>query len=225
MTILEKILIKMKLLRKIKSTYQFYTLEGIEKGHQKTTYRGVPCIKCPFDYVMYQMIINEIKPDLLIEIGTNHGGSALYLADLMDSIGKGQIHTIDIDDRSYAEAKKHPRIKFFHNGWESYDVNEAKAFKNILVIEDSSHEFENTLNAINKFSFLVTPGSYLIVEDGIIDALGWTEAYNGGPVKAIKKFLTAHHEFRIDDRWINMFGEDATFNTKGYLKRINDTAN
>ena len=38
-----------------------FGLEGINRGHHKTTYRGIPCIKCPFDYVTYQMIINEIQ--------------------------------------------------------------------------------------------------------------------------------------------------------------------
>lgn len=197
-----------------------YTLSGLEKGHHKITYRGVPCIKCPFDYVMYQMIINDVRPDLIIEIGTNHGGSAYYMADIMNSIGKGVIHTIDIDDRSYPDVKKHTRIKFFQNGWENYDLNQAREYEKIMVIEDASHEYRNTLAAISRFSNLVTIGSYLIVEDGIIDALGWTEQYNGGPVRAIEDFLELHSEFEIDSKWINMFGKDATFNTKGYLKKI-----
>jgi cephalosporin hydroxylase len=197
-------------------------LAGLERGHQKITYKSVPCIKCPFDYVMYQMIINEIKPDLLIEIGTNHGGSALYMADIMDSIGKGKIHTIDIDDRSYTEAKAHSRISFFHEGWENYDMDLTKGFQKIMVIEDASHEYKNTLQAIERFAPVVTKDSYLIVEDGIIDALGWTEDYNGGPVKAIKEFLPKHPEFQIDYKWINMFGENATFNTLGYLLKTND---
>jgi cephalosporin hydroxylase len=206
--------------KKSKKEMVAYRLDGLEKGHHKITYKGVPCIKCPFDYVIYQMILNEVKPDLLIEIGTNNGGSALYLADLMDNIGKGEIHTIDIDDRVFPEAKGHSRIKFFHNGWESYDFSLVGKFQKILVIEDASHEYENTLLAIEKFSSIVSVGSYLIVEDGIIDALGWTSEYNGGPVKAIKEFMKSHSEFQIDYKWINMFGDNATFNTMGYLKKI-----
>ncbi|MCR4306656.1 MAG: hypothetical protein NUV42_01675, partial [Candidatus Yonathbacteria bacterium] len=61
----------------------------ISDGHFHVTYRGISAIRCPFDYVMYQMIISELKPDLVIEIGTNHGGGALYIADLMDKIGEG----------------------------------------------------------------------------------------------------------------------------------------
>jgi cephalosporin hydroxylase len=213
----------MNLFRKKENTQATtYSLEGLERGHQKMTYKDVPCIKCPFDYVIYQMILNEIKPDLLIEIGTNHGGSALYMADLMDAIGKGTIHTIDIDDRSYTTAKAHSRITFFHEGWENYDMELTNGYQTILVIEDASHEYKNTLQAIERFAPVVTKGSYLIVEDGIIDALGWTEQYNGGPVKAIKEFLPDHPEFEIDYKWINMFGEDATFNTFGYLLKSKD---
>jgi cephalosporin hydroxylase len=102
-----------------------YSLKGIVKGHHLMTYRGVPCIKCPFDYVIYQMILNEVRPDLIIEVGTNCGGSALYLADILENIGGGEIHTIDIDDRAYDLVKKNQRIKFFHNGWEGYDVENA----------------------------------------------------------------------------------------------------
>ena len=40
-------------------------------GHFGYTYRGVNCVKCPFDYALYQMLITEVKPDLIIEIGTH----------------------------------------------------------------------------------------------------------------------------------------------------------
>lgn len=198
-----------------------YPLKGIVKGHHLMTYRGVPCIKCPFDYVIYQMILNEVRPDLIIEVGTNNGGSALYLADILENIGGGEIHTIDIDDRAYDLVKKNRRIKFFHNGWEGYDIENAKGFQKILVIEDGSHEFESTLGALRKLGHLVSEGSYLIVEDGIVDALGQSEIFGGGPVKAIKNYLKNNTDFLIDGRWINMFGKSATFNTIGYLKKIN----
>ncbi|MEY4739857.1 MAG: hypothetical protein RLZZ05_1241 [Bacteroidota bacterium] len=198
-----------------------YSLKGIVKGHHLMTYRGVPCIKCPFDYVIYQMILNEVRPDLIIEVGTNCSGSALYLADILENIGGGEIHTIDIDDRAYDLVKKNKRIKFFHNGWEGYGVENTKGFQKILIIEDGSHQFQSTLGALNKLGHLVTKGSYLIVEDGIVDALGQSDDFDGGPVKAIKQYLKNNTDFLIDDQWINMFGKSATFNTMGYLKKLN----
>lgn len=197
-----------------------FSLEGIDKGHHKVTYKGVPCIKCPFDYVLYQMIIDEVKPDLIIEIGTNKGGSTLYLADLLELQGKGVIHSIDITDGCSQPVKDHPRIALFHQGWENYDLTVVSKYSKVLVIEDASHYYQSTLGAIQKFSKVVTPGSYLIVEDGIIDDLGLKKEYQGGPVKAIEEFLISNSAFEIDPKWVNFFGTSATFNTKGYLKRI-----
>jgi cephalosporin hydroxylase len=196
------------------------TINGIDKGHHNTTYRGVSCKKSPFDYVIYQMIIEEVKPDLIIEIGSFKGGSAFYLADLLELHGKGEIHTIDIEDRIDDRVKDHKRIKFFAKGWENYDLGLVKDFKSVLVIEDGSHEYQDTLQAMIKFSTAVSRGSYLIIEDGIIDELGLSGEYNGGPVKAIKKFLGENKHFEIAYNWADFFGKNATFNTIGYLKRI-----
>ena len=65
-----------------------FSVRSVIKGHYKVTYRGVPAQKCPFDYVMYQMIIHQVKPDLIIEVGTNCGGGSMYLADLLELEGK-----------------------------------------------------------------------------------------------------------------------------------------
>lgn len=210
------------ILKKIKKLFYkeiSYSLKGIYNGHHQITYRGVPCIKCPFDYVTYQMILDEVKPDLIIEIGTNKGGSALYLADLMGIMGNGQIHSIDIQDEAFDLVRKHPRIKLFLEGWEKYDLELAKNFETILVIEDSSHVYENTLQAIQKFAPLVSPDSYLIVEDGIIDAMGWAKSYGGGPVKAINEFLEKNKDFQQVEKRENFYGKNSTFNTKGFLRR------
>lgn len=197
--------------------FDTYTLE---RGHHKLLYKDVPIIKCPFDYVIYQMILWEVKPDLIIEIGTNRGGSALYFADLLDIIGHGEIHTIDIEDMACAEVKKHPRIKFFKEGYQHYDLKNAEGFEKIIVIEDGSHTYGDVIETISKFSSVVNKDSYLIVEDGIIDKLGWKRKYNGGPNKAIKEFILGNKNYIIDRKWCDLFGINATFNTNGFLKKI-----
>lgn len=196
------------------------TVDSIFQGHHQVTYKGVKAIRCPFDYVMYQMIITDLKPDLVIEIGTNMGGGALYIADIMQLIDHGVIHSIDIQKQSDSLLDNHPRIRLFTEGWEKYDTGLAKGFNKILVIEDASHMYKNTLDALKKFAPLVTKDSYLIVEDGIINELGMEKEYEGGPLKAIREFLSSHKNFTIDRKWCDMFGTNATFNVNGYLKRI-----
>lgn len=190
-------------------------------GHQQVTYKGIKAIRCPFDYVMFQMIVSEVRPDLIIEIGTNHGGSALYLADLMMVNGiDGEIHSIDINSNALENVKSNPRIKLFTTGWEDYDLNLTKKFKTILVIEDAAHTYSCTIGAIKKFAPVVSVGSYLIVEDGIVNELGKAKQFEGGPLKALREFLPAHQEFIVDRKWCDMFGRNATFNVNGYLKKI-----
>jgi len=198
------------------------SIESIDKGHHQVAYRGVKAIRCPFDYVMYQMIISEVKPDLIIEIGTRIGGGAFYMADLLDSIGKGVIHTIDIVDEVSSKVKQHERIQFFTDGWANYDLGLVKGYDKILIIEDASHMYVDTIGVLNKFYPIVSKGSYLIVEDGIINELGLEKKYDGGPLRAIREFLPEHPEFIVDRKWCDMFGKNATFNVNGYLKKIND---
>jgi cephalosporin hydroxylase len=196
------------------------SIQSIYKGHFNVKYRGVSAVRCPFDYVIYQMIIHELKPDLVIEIGTNKGGGALYIADLMDLMGHGEVHTIDIVSDHEKVVEEHPRIKMFFNGCANYDLHLAAPFKNIIVIDDSSHTYENTLSALNKFGPIITMNSYFIVEDGIIEELGLEKDFGGGPLRAIEEFLADNSNFVIDRKWTDFFGRNATFNVNGYLKRI-----
>lgn len=197
-----------------------FDYKTIDKGHHKVTYRGVKAQRSPFDYVIYQMIISEVQPDLIIEIGTNFGGGALYMADILNNLGKGVVHSIDITDKCPEIVKTHPRIKLFHEGFEKYDMGLAKPYEKILVIEDASHMYEDTLSAINKFCSLVSKDSYLIVEDGIVDKLGASKEYHGGPCKAIREFLPQHPEFEVDRSWCDFFGKNATNNVNGFLKKV-----
>ena len=198
-----------------------FNVNTLYEGHYNVTYRGIKAIKCPFDYVMYQMLIFELKPDLIIEIGTNLGGTTLYFSDLLSTIGKGEVHTIDIiKDQSDKSLDSNPRIKQFTDGYQDYDLALTKGYDTILVIEDGSHSYHDTREAIKKFAPVVTKNSYLIVEDGIITELNMKKAFGGGPLKAINEFLAVNDDFIIDRRWCDMFGANATFNVNGYLKKI-----
>jgi len=193
----------------------------IVKGHHKFKYRGISTLKCPFDYALYQMIITDIQPDLLIEIGTNAGGSALYYADLMEVMGKGIVHTIDIEDKTDSNPliSNHPRITRFLEGYQNYDLNLTKNFKTIMVIDDGSHHYKHVLDALNIFGKIVTKDSYYIVEDGCVTWMGVDSNYDGGPLRATTEFVP-DSDFIVDTELCDFFGFGATFNPSGYLKKI-----
>ena len=202
------------------STGHHFRLAGINLGHFKVHYKGIKAIKCPFDYVLYQMLVWSVQPDLIIEIGTNEGGGALYLADLLELTGKGEVHTIDMaTNNENAALHKHPRIKIYKEGYERYDTSALGSYKKIMVIEDASHMYEDSLAALRKFSPFVGSGSYYIVEDGIVTELGRAKEFNGGPQRAVREFMQGNNEFTIDRSYCDFFGKNATFNVNGYLKK------
>ncbi len=205
------------------------SLQTLFKAQFAVTYRGVAALRCPFDYVIYQMIVAEVKPDLIIEIGTNEGGGAYYLADLQTLLGGAAVHTIDILNAVNPIVLRHPKIKFFGSGWQGYDLEkETAGFRNILVIDDGSHTYEDTLSCLKKFTPKVALNSYFIVEDGIVSDLRDKQLltaeqfsqYNGGPLRAIKEYLETDNSLIIDKKWSNLFGKNATFNVDGYLKKV-----
>ena len=196
-------------------------VKNIELGHLNTKYRGIDFYKSPFDYVIYQMIINEIQPDLILEIGTFKGASSLYFADLFDIIGKGEVHTINVIDQiEFDVIRNHKRIKFFLDGFEGYDIDNLNNFNKILIIDDGSHKSDDVINAFNKFKDFVSLESYYIIEDGILSELGYDNDYSGGPLKVIDQILSENTNYIIDRKWCDFYGRNTTFNPNGYLKRI-----
>ena len=205
-------------LPKIRSRY--YRLRPVVLGHHCYTYRGVIARKSPFDLELYQLLVHEVRPDLIIEVGTNYGGGALYLADLLDNLGNGVVHTIDIQDHGVPDVVAgHPRIARFLSGWSEYPLEAAKGFDRVIVIDDGSHEFADVLGAMRRLSVLVTPGSYYVVEDGMLKAMGWARKYHGGPLRAIKAFVSENPSFEVDRRYCDFFGFNATFSPDGFLRK------
>jgi cephalosporin hydroxylase len=59
---------------------------------EQVTWLGVPVLKYPTDLLVYEEMIYEVKPDVILDIGTARGGSALYFATLRahrKSLGTG----------------------------------------------------------------------------------------------------------------------------------------
>jgi cephalosporin hydroxylase len=88
------------------------------------------------------------------------------------------------------------------------------------VVEDSAHTLEACTAALDFFGRHLLPGEYLVIEDGVLDDLGVTARYGGGPNAAIAEYLAAKPSvFEIAAGYCDMFGHNATYNPNGYLKK------
>jgi len=193
--------------------------QGAGAIFDKTRWMNFPCLKCPLDLWVYQEIINDIEPDLILETGTHSGGSALFMAHVLDAIGKGEIISIDIRD-AY-KRPQHPRIKYVTGSSSDPDlvasVVKGRPAECRMVILDSDHTKAHVEKELRLFAPLVSLNSYLIVEDTNINGHPTYPSFGPGPFEAVEDFLAAHNNF-IVDRTREKFL--MTFNPMGYLKRI-----
>jgi len=187
------------------------------RGGMNTKWMGTEMGKYPNDLLIYQEIIFETKPDVIIECGTDKGGSALFLAHILDIMGHGEVITIDIDNKS---PPQHKRIKYLIGKSTSdkifQKVKEAVPGKRVMVILDSDHDKGNVLNELNLYNNLVSEGCYLIVEDSNINGHPIHKNFGAGPMEALKEFLETNNDFEIDKNCERLL---ITSNPNGYLKK------
>lgn len=190
----------------------------------RSTWFGVRALKCPTDFWMYQEILFEQKPDVIVEIGTRFGGTTLALAHLCDLLGRGRVIGIDLSHDGVPDiVRRHSRIRLVDgDACALYGKvrNMVLEGERVLVIEDSSHTFDNTLAVLRTYSPLVPPGGYFIVEDSICHH-GLSEGPKPGPYEAIDAFIAENSEFEID-RSREAFL--LTWNPKGFLRRRDDVS-
>lgn len=188
-----------------------------------TYWMGMRVMKAPSDLWVYQEILHEIKPDLVLEAGTAFGGSALYLANLFDVVGKGRIITVDLEERKGNPVPSHGRIRYLRGSSVEPRILEqmreaASGAQTVLVILDSDHSKDHVLAELEAYAPLVSEGSYLIVEDSNVGGHPTYPEFGPGPMEAIEEFLTteAGRLFEVDRSREKFY---LTFNPKGYLRR------
>ena len=184
----------------------------------ESTYFGIRTLKNPNDIWVYQEIIFATKPDVIVEIGIYNGGSTLYFAHLFDLIGKGRVIGIDLTHETVpSQVKQHKRITLLEgDACAIFDKVRAMISpgERVLVIEDSSHTYDNTLQVLRKFSPLIRPGDYFIVEDSICYH-GLDTGFYPGPYEAVKTFMQENADFTVDRSKEFLI----TWNPMGYLRR------
>jgi cephalosporin hydroxylase len=159
---------------------------------------GVPVIKSPNDLWMMQQIMAEVRPDYVVEAGTYLGGSALWFADVMDALElppESKVITIDIEDMASRAARFdvwRRRVEFIHGSSTGPEVvariAERVRGRKVIVALDSDHSRDHVLAELRAYAPLVSPGSYLVVEDTELDG---SPGLPLGPMAASRDFLAS----------------------------------
>lgn len=203
----------------VQSFHELYYQAGDRGGTWKNTFwMGVPIAKCPLDLWIYQEILFEVRPAAIVECGTFRGGSALYLAHLCDLLGHGRVLTIDVANLAHVY---HPRLtRLIGSSVDASIMRQVREWATaqapVLVILDSDHKAEHVLQELRMYGPLVTPGSYLIVEDTNINGHPVRADFGAGPMEAVQAYLAEEGSFAVDPSREKLF---ITFNPNGYLRK------
>lgn len=190
--------------------------------HGMTYFENIPILKNPMDLWVYQDIIWDLQPTLIIETGTAYGGSALYFARQLDKLGRGAVISIDI--APHEALPTHDRITYVRGSSTDLIIAEAveacaKTHPRVMVILDADHSQEHVLTELGLYAPLVSVNQFLVVEDTNINGRPVPIDWKGGPGPgpAVDAWLPAHPEFMSDllaERYL------LTHHPHGWLRRV-----
>lgn len=202
---------------------------------QRYSYRfswlGQPLIQLPEDVIRLQEVIWRLQPDVIIETGTAHGGTAVFMAGLCTLAGRGRVISVDIeiraDNRAAIEAHPlHDRITLIEGNSTAPDIvqkvmAEVRKGETVFVHLDSNHTYAHVTGELEAYATLVTAGSYIVATDGVMRDLhdvpgGHAEWKTDNPAAAAEDFAARHPEFVIEPP-PRPFDESATAFDHTYL--------
>jgi len=207
------------------STAEHFHRLYYDAGEQGRTWKdtfwfGVPIWKCPLDLWVYQELVHELAPDLIVETGTAYGGSGLFFATLCEAKGRGSVISIDIGD--WPDRPRHRRLTYITaSSTDSAVIDRvaelALGCSTVLVVLDSDHSYDHVLAELRAYGPLVTPGSYLVCEDTNINGHPVYEDFGAGPMEAVEQFLKERSDFKVDRSREKFL---VTFNPGGWLRKV-----
>lgn len=188
---------------------------------------GVPTLQHPFDAWITQEIVAEARPERIVECGSFCGGSAAMWALLAEQlVPEARVIAIDVEDRMRGARELdvfRRKVDFLRGS--SIDpaivaeVRRRCDGKRTLVILDSLHTQSHVAAELDAYAGLVTPGSWLIVQDGFVNGHPLEPDWGPGPWEAVDAFLARDARFVADRARERML---FTFNPRGFLRRRAD---
>ena len=169
-----------------------YSIDASLRACHRQTAEG--CIKVTEDLERYGKAIAATKPEVIVECGTNTGMSAVWFAQRIP-----EVITIELlSDEVTAELPNNVNLIIGSTvDLEIINkVTEIVGDRKCMVTLDSDHSADHVRREIELYGPLVSPGQYLVVEDGILRWLpSW---YIGNPLDAIETHLIGKLGWRRD---------------------------
>jgi len=169
------------------------------------------------DLDRYERVIADSRPEVVLECGTWHGWSAAWFAGRVESVV-----TVDVVPRVDPDALRDSVTYVVGDSVAPETVERALAAcagHRTMVVLDSDHAQAHVEAEIAAYSDVVSPGCYLVVEDGIVRWAppGWP-ARDAGPLEAVERLLRDDPRFVLDVDVEDMY--PVTMHPAGWWRRV-----
>jgi cephalosporin hydroxylase len=155
---------------------------------------------------------------VIIETGVARGGSIIFLAAMLQLLGRGKVIGVDIDIRAHnREAiETHPlnhRVTLIQGSSVAPEIlakvrAEIPAGAKVMAILDSDHSHDHVLAELRAYGPLVTPGQFLVVADTLLGRIEpeqtptkrsavWKPGNE--PLSATRAYLAETERFETDE--------------------------
>jgi cephalosporin hydroxylase len=163
---------------------------------KKTSWMGITTWKSVSDMWNYQEILWDLEPSLIVEFGTNQGGSALYFATIMKRLGTPfKVLSVDITHKPLdPAARRDPDILFVESSSTVPAIADqirslrAEFPGKVFAILDSDHTMDHVLAEMKLLRPLLSTGDYLLVEDSSVNGHPVLPGWGPGPYEAIEAY-------------------------------------
>ena len=181
----------------------FVSSQGI---HSLIKWKEHSLYKTSSDLVLYWMILQDVKPDVIIELGSGDGGSAVWLADMAHALGLDtHVYSYDINKPKL----NHPRVTFIE--YDLMKINQQTKppcweffLGGKLLIEDAHVNLKNVLDL---FDNILSKDDYLIVED------------SDAKQEIIRDFAGEKEpKYKLDQFFLDFFGKNITCSKNSIFK-------
>lgn len=169
-------------------------------------WKGQPVFKTVYEFSLYPMMLWELRPATIIELGSGTGSSAIWLSDVLRQFDNpAHLFSLDItppnttyEGVTFIEADI-TRIEEFYSTFRSYP-------KPWLVLEDAHVNIPGVLNCMHT---LMKADDYLIIEDSTAKQ------------RDIDIFMQTYgNYYKVDTRYLDFFGLNASSALNSVFKRV-----
>lgn len=171
-------------------------------------WKDLHLFKSVFDLGIYQMLLWELQPKTIIEIGAGNGSNAVWVADLLKSFGlECHVYSLDINIPCF----QYEDVTFIQGDFNKIEAGMTESFLSELphpwlVIEDAH---VNVTNVLSHFACYMSTDDYLVVED------------SGRKQADVADFLSDKaKQFVVDTKYCDFFGRNMTCSHNSILKKV-----